>query len=156
MHPYITDLGDRDPVAILTETPQRLRELVAALGDGAFNRTYAAGKWTVQQVIAHLLHSEIAFNFRIRQALAVENYVAQSFDQDDWMRSEAALDGAETLAAYCSLRQFNLALYRHLTPTAQARPFRHPELGAMTVGLILSLMAGHELRHLSQLATIPT
>lgn len=155
MHPYITELGDRDPVAILTETPQRLRALVDGLGEGAFTRTYEAGKWTVQQVIAHLLHAEIAFNFRIRQALAVENYVAQSFDQDDWMNSETATDGPTTLAAYASLRQFNLALYGSLQEADRARPFLHPELGAMTVGSILQLMAGHELRHLAQVARIP-
>jgi uncharacterized damage-inducible protein DinB len=154
MHPYIAELGDRDPVMILTETPPRLRELVASLGDDAFTRTYEAGKWTVQQIIAHLLHAEIAFNFRIRQALAVEHYVAQSFDQDDWMKSEAATDGAATLEAYGHLRQFNLALYRSLSAADHARPFLHPELGEMNVGLILQLMAGHELRHLSQLDRI--
>ena len=156
MNPYANDLGDRDPIVVLTETPNRLRAVVARLGDSAFWRTYEEGKWTVQQIIAHLLQSEIAFNFRIRQALAIENYVAQSFDQDDWMRSEPAINGPVALEAYCHLRAFNLSLYRSLGASERTRLFRHPELGELTVGLILDLMAGHELRHLGQLESITT
>ena len=156
MNPYADDLGDRDPVAVLTEIPLRVRAVVARLGDGAFLRTYQEGKWTVQQIIAHLLQSEIAFNFRLRQALAIDDYVAQSFDQDDWMRSEPAINGSVALEAYFHLREFNLSLYRSLGASDRARSFRHPDLGELTVGLILSLMAGHELRHIAQLESIPT
>lgn len=156
MNPYANNLCDRDPMAVLSETPSRLRAIVASLGDGAFFRTYEEGKWTVQQIIAHLLQAEIAFNFRIRQALAIDDYVAQSFDQDDWMNSEPAINGSVALEAYRHLREFNLSLYRSLGSAERARPFRHPELGELTVGLILELMAGHELRHLGQLETIPT
>ena len=154
MNPYADDLGARDPITVLREAPTRICAVVAKLGDGAFLRTYEEGKWTVEQIIAHLLHAEIAFNFRIRQALAIENYVAQSFDQDDWMNSEPAINGSVALEAYDHLRQFNLALYASLSPAVLARPFLHPDLGEMTVGLIIELMAGHELRHLSLLETI--
>ena len=116
MNPYADDLGDRDPLTVLREAPTRIRAVVAKLGDGAFLRTYEAGKWTVAQIIAHLLHAEIAFNFRIRQALAIDNYVAQSFDQDDWMNSEPAIHGTVALEAYDHLRQFNLALYDSSCP----------------------------------------
>lgn len=154
MNPYAKELGDRDPIAVLTETPQRIRALIERLGADAFTRTYAAGKWTIAQILTHLAQCEIGFSQRLRQALVVENYMAQPFDQDDWMNSETVIDGALALEAFCSLRQFDLLLFRGLSETECARDFSNPALGPQTVGTILAIVAGHDLNHLAQLESI--
>ncbi len=154
MNPYAKELGDRDSVAVLTETPQRIRVEIARLGAEAFTHTYQEGKWTVAQILTHLVHCEIGFSQRIRQALVVENYIAQPFDQDAWMNSEAAMDGALALETFCSLRQFDLLLFRRLSNADRAISLANPERGPQTVGLLLEIMAGHDLNHLAQLESI--
>jgi uncharacterized damage-inducible protein DinB len=154
MNPYAKELGDRDPVAVLTETPTRIRAVVARLGADAFSRTYAEGKWNIAQLLTHLVQGEIGFSQRIRQALAVENYVAQLFDQDDWMNAETVFDGAVALEAFCSLRQFDLLLFQNLSEAQRATTLTNPELGPQTVNLLLEIVAGHDLNHLAQLESI--
>lgn len=155
MNPYAKELGDRDPVAVLAATPARIRAEIMRIGADAFTRTYEEGKWNIAQILTHLVQCEIGFSQRIRQALAVENYVAQLFDQDDWMYSETVIDGALALEAFCSLRQFDLLLFQHLTTAQRATALTNPERGAQTVNLLLEIMAGHDLNHLAQLESIP-
>lgn len=155
MNPYAKYLGDRDPLTVLTETPQRIRTQIERLGADAFTRIYAEGKWPVEKILTHLAQCEIGFSQRIRQALVVENYTAQPFDQDDWMKSEATFDGALALETFCTLRQFDLLLFRSLSEPDRAIRLENPERGPQTVGLLLEIMAGHDLNHVEQLESIP-
>ena len=154
MNPYAKELGDRDPLAVLAATPARIRAEIARIGANAFTCTYAEGKWNVAQILTHWTQGEIGFSQRIRQALAVENYVAQLFDQDDWMNSETVIDGALALEAFCSLRQFDLLLFQNLSEAQRATALTNPERGAQTVNLLLEIMAGHDLNHLGHLESI--
>lgn len=154
MNPYAKELGDRDPLVVLTETPARLRAELERLGPDAFARTYEEGKWNIAQILTHLAQCEIGFSQRIRQALAVENYIAQPFDQDDWMNSESVIDGKIALEAFCGLRQFDLLLFQNLNAAQRETALANPAMGPQTVNLLLEIMAGHDLNHLAQLASI--
>lgn len=155
MNPYAKYLGDRDPLVVLAETPDRISQQIERLGTDAFHRTYAEGKWPVGKILTHLVHCEIGFSQRIRQALVVENYVAQPFDQDDWMTSERNIDGALALSTFINLRKFDLILFQSLSEAERAISLANPERGPQTVGLLLEIMAGHDLNHLEQLESIP-
>jgi hypothetical protein len=65
-HPYSQFLGERDPLAVLAETQEKIPAIARALGTEGLKRTYAPGKWTAAQVIAHLADCEMAFGFRVR------------------------------------------------------------------------------------------
>jgi hypothetical protein len=45
-------------------------------------------------------------------------------------------------------------MWRALTPEQLARPFTHPEYGALTVSWILEQMAGHDIHHLKQFQAV--
>jgi len=117
-------------------------------------RAYASGKWTARQIFSHLADAEIAVGFRLRQALAENDYVVQPFDQDRWARRYADLDGQAAARAFCALRPWNVALVRTLTPSDLARPAMHPERGMESVEIIVKMLAGHDLNHLAQLEQI--
>lgn len=154
MNPYAKYLGDRDAIAVLSETPARIRAELARIGADAFTRTYEEGKWNVAQILTHLVQCEIGFSQRIRQALTVNDYVAQPFDQDDWMNSETVIDGKVALETFCSLRQFDLLLFQYLTAEQRATALTNPERGQQTVNLLLEIMAGHDLNHIGHLESI--
>lgn len=158
MNPYTERilglLGDRPPVASLEASSKRIESLVSALGRGGLARSYAPGKWTANQILAHLADAEIAIGFRLRQALAEDNYTIQPFDQELWAKRYGALDGALAARTFTTLRQWNLALIRSLKPEELARPALHPERGPESVEIIIKMLAGHDLNHLAQLETI--
>ena len=155
-NPYAMDLGGRDPLAALAETPGRIEKAVAGWRDADFEGTYAPGKWSFRKLLVHLAQTEMALPNRARMALATDRYVAQAFSQDDWMAIDHGAPARTALDAYVALRQFNLAMWRALTPEQLARPFAHPEYGELTVGWIMAQMAGHDIHHLKQFSTSST
>jgi hypothetical protein len=153
-NPYGKALGDRDTMRALCDTPERLRALAERMTPAQFAGSYAPGKWTAQQLFLHLAQTELAFSMRVRMALTTDAYVVQPFDQDSWLRREPESGGLEAARAYYALRQFNLPLYRSLTPAERATRLLHPERGEMRVEWILESLAGHELHHLAHVETV--
>jgi hypothetical protein len=150
-NPYAVDLGDRDPVAALGETPDRYVDLLGTWTPEQFERSYAPGKWTARQVLIHLTQAELMVQPRVRLALTASDYVVQPFEQDDLVALEPSVDAHTALSAYRTLRQFALPLFESLTPSQLATTCRHPQMGTLDVRWFLVMLAGHELRHLRQL-----
>jgi len=146
-NPYHADLGGREPIAAMRETPGRIQALVATMTDARLERSYAPGKWTGAQLLVHLAHAEMALTVRARMALTQPDYLAQPFDQDRWLARESASAGQAALAAYLAMRQLNLHLFANLSAADLATSFRHPEYGELTVQWLLEMIAGHELHH---------
>jgi hypothetical protein len=151
VNPYAPDLGDRDPVASLAETPERYLALVGRWTPEMFERPYAPGKWTARQVLIHLAQAELMVQPRVRLALTSPAYVVQPFEQDDVLALERDVDAQTALQMYASLRRFALPFFRSLTPQQLAVTCTHPQMGTLDVRWFLVMLAGHELRHLRQL-----
>lgn len=154
LNPYGADLGGRDALQALAETPGRLREVVERWGEDRFERSYAPGKWTARQVIIHLAQTELALGSRARFALSQEGYTAQAFSQDDWLPLDDSVDCRTALDAYTSVRRLNLAMFRSAPAERLDRAFQHPEYGRLTVRWIMEQMAGHDIHHLKQVERI--
>jgi DinB superfamily len=150
-NPYADDLGSNDPLTVLADTPQRIRALVEQWPADRWERSYAPGKWTAAQIIAHLAQTELALTTRLRFAASAPGYVAQPFSQDDWIGLDAQADPRVALDAYTALRRLNVAMFRNLTPAQRARPFTHPEYGELTPDWVAGQLAGHDIHHLKQL-----
>ena len=117
-------------------------------------RSTAPGKWSAREILCHLADCEIAFGFRLRQALAEDDHVIQPFDQEKWAKPYAAYDSEAALATFTALRRWNIALVRSLPQQAMSKPVSHPERGQMIFRTIIETMAGHDLNHLQQLEKI--
>ena len=153
-NPYAADLGDREPLDALADTPGGIRQLVEGWTDAEFERTYGPGKWSARQVLIHLAQTELALTTRVRFALAEEGYAAQALLQDAWLPLDAQASARVALDAYMSLRALNLALWRSLTPEQRQRQFTHPEYGTLNTWWVAAQLAGHDIHHLKQLAQI--
>lgn len=147
-NPYVAALGDMDVMRALADTPERIRSLVERLTPAQFAHSYEPGKWTAAQLLVHLAQVEMAFSLRVRMAITSDTYVVQPFEQDDWLVREPAMPGLDAFRGYYAMRQFNLPLYRSLTPAELRKPLTHPERGALLVESVLETLAGHERHHL--------
>ena len=153
-NPYGAALGDMDVIRALADTPERLRSLAERMTLQQYAQSYAPGKWTAGQLFLHLAQTELAFCMRVRMAITTANYVVQPFDQDTWLQREPLVAGIDAFRGYYTMRQFNLPLYRSLTPAERRRPLTHPERGPMLVEWILETLAGHERHHLKHVEAI--
>ena len=152
--PYSQDLGDREPVAAIRETTDRIRAITSGWTPAQFERSYAPGKWSARQILTHLGQTELALGTRARMALSTPNYVAQSFDQDAWIARESAMSGADAVEAFAAMSRMNAALFAATSPADRQIALSHPEYGALTVDWIIHQMAGHQIHHLAQLEVI--
>jgi hypothetical protein len=152
--PYSKFLGDREPIQAIRDNIEKIRSLTTGWSTGQFERTYAPGKWTARQILTHLAQTELAFGTRIRMALTVPNYVAQSFDQNNWLAREATLSGRDATDTLLTLGNLNIALFASLSTADRAIPFSHPEYGSLTVDWIIHTAAGHQINHVQQLEQI--
>ena len=153
-NPYAADLGTREPIAAMRETADRIAALAADWTPAQFERTYAPGKWTARQILIHLAQTELALGTRARMALSTPNYVAQAFNQDEWLARDSALTGKEALDAFVAVATMNRAMFERLSAAEREIPLRHPEYGDLTVGWILDQIAGHQIHHFQQLEQI--
>jgi hypothetical protein len=154
MNPYASYLGSRDPLHTIGETAERLRSLIGRIGADRVDLPIAPGKWSPRQITCHLADCELAFSFRLRQALAEDGHVMQPFDQDRWAANYAAYDASAALTVFTAVRGWNVALLRSLPAAAFARTVSHPERGEMTFQTIVETMGGHDLNHLQQLERV--
>ena len=153
-NPYGNDLAGRDPLEVMRDAVNRIRTLVGQWSPAQFERSYAPGKWTARQLLIHLAQTEVALGNRARMALSTQAYVAQPFDQDQWIARDGSLGAREALEALGAMSAMNRAMFASLSASDRATPLSHPEYVALTVDWILQQMAGHLLHHLKQLEQI--
>jgi uncharacterized damage-inducible protein DinB len=153
-NPYAEDLGSLDPLKALAATPKRIQTLIAKWPAKQWEKSYAPGKWSARRILVHLAQTELALTTRVRFAASQDGYVAQPFDQDQWLALDDRADGATALGAYVALRRLNVMMFTGMTPKQRTRPFTHPEFGRLTPDWVAAQLAGHDIHHLKQLKQI--
>ncbi len=154
MNPYVRQLGSRDPLKVVATTARHLEQLSVALGPVRMLESPAQGKWTPLEILCHLADCELAFGYRIRQALAEEPHVVQPFDQELWAHHYDGYDAQAAMMTFSCIRQWNLMLVRSVSAEAMDRRIIHPQRGPMTFRELIETIAGHDLNHLAQLEAI--
>ena len=150
LNPYAIDLGERDALEVIAQTPKRMAQVVEGLSTAEIEKRPAPGKWSVREIVAHLADCEIAFGFRLRQSYGGQPLL-QPFDQDAWARAYGVYATEQAMATFAALRAWNVAFVGGLTEEDKQLPAVHPERGEMTLWTIVETMAGHDLHHLAGL-----
>jgi uncharacterized damage-inducible protein DinB len=153
-NPYANHLGGREPVEAMRDSAGRIRTLVSQWSPAQFERSYASGKWTARQILIHLAQTELALGNRARMALSTPGYVAQPFDQEQWIGRDGSLGAREALEAFDAMSTMNRTMFGSLSAAERATTLSHPEYGELTVDWIIQQMAGHHIHHLRQLEQI--
>jgi len=158
--PYVTEtlalLGDRDPLTVMAETPAWLATHIEPLSAELLTRPEGEGKWSIAQVLAHLVDAEIAYGWRLRILLTQENPPLPGYDQGVWLTrfDYANANPAMSLATLTALRSWNLRVWRTATAADLERLGMHPERGLEPLSKLRQLVAGHDLRHRRQIERI--
>jgi hypothetical protein len=154
LHGY---LGGKDPVQSLRETPGKLTDLVRDVPEATLRRPPAPGKWSVAEIMAHLVDSELVAAYRIRAILGAEDGAPiAAYDQDRWAAAGnyGAVPAGASLASFSALRAMNLRLLESLSASAWNKYGMHAERGRESIRDLVQLLAGHDLNHLSQIGKI--
>ena len=119
-------------------------------------RRPARGKWSISEILGHLLDTEFVYGYRYRMALSEPGRPIQAYDQAVWTETlrHRRLSAPRTVAQIQLLRKINLELVTSVPRRAWKRYGEHQERGRETVRRTLELIAGHDLNHLAQIQAI--
>ena len=113
------------------------------------------GKWSIAEIVGHLVDTEYVYGFRLRMALSESGRPVQAYDQAVWTRT---LRHQKRSAARMAGDPDDASRHPGGGRVGAARHWKryglHPERGKETVRRTLELVAGHDLNHLDQIRAI--
>ncbi|UCC83902.1 MAG: DinB family protein [Gemmatimonadota bacterium] len=149
---YVDLVPEGDILVILAAEMQRTLDVLAGVGPKQADHRYAPEKWSVKEVIGHIIDAERVFGYRALHFARRDPAPLPSMEENDWARaSNAAARSIQSLAGEFELvRRSHIALFRgfdeelsKLSGTASGYEF--------SVRTFPYLMAGHEMHHRSVL-----
>jgi hypothetical protein len=146
---YISKVPEGDVLEMLGDQESLFRRLPNSCSPDREVYRYADGKWSVREVVGHLIDAERVFGHRAFRIGRGDETPLPGFDEQKYIagsdyhaRPLASL--ADELAA---VRATNLTLFRHLPPAAWTRvgtANTHP----VSVRALAFILAGHTNHHL--------
>jgi hypothetical protein len=151
-------LRGRDPLKLQAAAPSRLAKLLKGVSGAKARTRPAPGKWSIQEIVAHIADTELVGGYRIRAILGAPGTPLIGFDQDAWVTAlhYDQRDLKRSYEQYRLLREANLALLKSLAPEQWKYSGHHNERGEETIETITKMFAGHDLNHFQQIERILT
>jgi hypothetical protein len=146
-------LDGRDPIEVLGQTASTLADIVTNHPAEILRARAIQGKWTPNEIIGHLTDSEWVYGYRLRLILCEDEPSILGIKQDDWVASQRHNESepSELVEIFRTLRLLNLSVWKRMSPADLQRTGQHNERGAESLGMMLGLLAGHDLSHLDQI-----
>jgi DinB superfamily len=146
-------VGEQEPLDVMTRTADQLDEIVRKYPAAVLRARPFEEKWTPNEIIGHLTDSEWVYGYRLRLILCEENPTILGMDQNLWVKGERHNERAPAAHAemFRTMREYNLVLWRQVKPEDLKRTGMHNERGPESLGLLLRMLAGHDLSHVGQI-----
>ena len=146
---YVERATDPDIVSTLRGQLADTVDLLRGLTEVKAAIRYAPGKWSVKEVVGHMIDTERIFSTRLLKFARGERVSLPGFDQDEYVAA-ADFDN-RTLRSlvheYEHVRKSNLALFESLSADAWQLSGTAND-ASFTVRSIAYIIAGHERHHL--------
>jgi len=145
---YIGLVGDGEVIALLESQIRETVALLRGIPDSRCPKRYAAGKWSINEIVGHLIDAERIFGNRALRFARGDTNPIPGFEQDDYVVAGQFDDFplSELTSEFEAVRKDTCYLYRHMSEEATAR--RGNANGAeVSVRALAYITAGHELHH---------
>lgn len=146
-----------DVLAILASTPEKLRREVSTIPLRAMKTRPATGKWSVQEILAHLADvEELGMRARVAAMIDEDEPVLLPFDQEKRAVDlrYGHKDPRRSLESVARQRRANVRWLRTLKPAQLKRKGHHQGVGGITAGEMIHEWAFHDLGHLKQILEV--
>lgn len=149
---YLAKVPEGDLLDILEGQWEELGCLLEELDDEAADYRYAEGKWSVKELLGHLLDAERIFAYRLLCIARGEQAPLPGFDENAYVANGGfdARPLESLLEEYDLVRGSTLALLRGLDEAAFDRRGTSNK-NPVSVRALAWILAGHEHHHMSVL-----
>ncbi|MDT5268049.1 MAG: hypothetical protein QOH49_235 [Acidobacteriota bacterium] len=134
----------------LKEHLEATKDFILSLPEERLSFRYAEGKWTIKEILAHIIDDERIYAYRALRFARNDKTELPGFEQDAYVLYSGANERSikDLLDELTTVRQATLSLFEGLDGAALMRT-------GMADGKIMSVraaayhIAGHEMRHLN-------
>jgi hypothetical protein len=151
---YISLPHEKEIVATLGKQIESTLGLIRGLSDAEGDRRYAPGKWSVREVVGHLIDAERIFGYRAMRFARNDATPLPGFDENSFVANAGF--GSRSLADLADefehTRKSNVYLFKNLDGDASMRRGVSNN-NEISVRAIAYVIAGHELHHMEILRT---
>lgn len=144
---YIAQVSEEEILPVLRSQMDTLDVLLNRVTPEQETYRYAEGKWSIREIVGHLIDGERVFGYRALCIARGENQDLPGFEQDDYIAAARydSIDLDDLLSELRLLRLANLAFMRNLDDLDWAR-VGTANANEVSVRALAFIMAGH-LRH---------
>jgi hypothetical protein len=149
---YIAKIGGVEVLDLLERQSEQLRNLASAASPEQQEYRYASGKWSVREVVGHLIDGERVFGHRAFRIGRGDQTPLPGFDENEYVAASGYhhRDLASLAEEFALVRAANLAILKNLSEedwrhigTANGYP--------VSVRALAFIMAGHVEHHVALL-----
>ena len=145
---YIDLVPAGDLTEILEKNLQNTLLLVSSLGSEKLRFRYAPGKWSIPQILVHMIDTERIFSYRVLRISRGDQTPLPGYEENDYAAASRAdeRDFKDILEEYSSVRKATLSLFKSLSAEDLLRKgtSNGKEISA---GALCYMLAGHEIHH---------
>ena len=149
---YIARVSENDVVPVLRSQLDELDELLSKVKPDGETYAYAEGKWSIRELVGHLIDAERVFGYRAFCIARGERQNLPGFDQNDYLLTAPyrQTDLEDLLSELRLVRLANIAMLRSLDEAAWARLGTAND-NEVSVRALVFIMAGHVRHHMEVL-----
>jgi hypothetical protein len=145
---YVKQIDEPDMLQALRISGHRMQELVHVIPDARADFAYAPGKWTVKELLCHMMDAERIFCYRALRFARNDKTPLSGFEENDYApQANASGRSLQKIASELShLRACTIDLFESFTPEMLTRKgtANKNELSVIAIGFIIP---GHETHH---------
>ena len=147
---YISLIEDGELMSALERQPSELRSMLNGLDEEKGKHAYADGKWSIKEVLSHLIDGERIFSYRVLRISRGDETPIEGFEQDGYSENSHANERSfEDLLEELSLqREANIRMLKNLRNDDWKR-FGTASQSPVSVRALGFIMAGHVRHHIN-------
>jgi hypothetical protein len=146
--PYIQSLDDVELIEELEICLHEFIKFVQNIPMDKFDYQYEVGKWTIKEIIQHLIDSERVFSYRALRISRNDNTPLPGFDENDYVvNSNGKMRSLQSLLTEMAVvRQSTLSLFNSFSPEQLMKIgiASNREVSVRAIGFII---IGHQKHH---------
>lgn len=145
---YINRVGDQDLFKLLNSQILSLQSLVSEISEEQENFRYADGKWTIKEVIGHILDTERIMAYRALCIARGDKTSFPGFDENEYVKHAnfAHRSLYDLVHEFAITREANLQLFKSFDQVA-INQVGLANNNKVSVRALLYIIAGHYLHH---------
>jgi uncharacterized damage-inducible protein DinB len=145
---YVSLVPDADVVETLTRQNEDTLALLGGVTEERAGFRYEPGKWSIKQIVGHLIDTERIFAYRALAIARGEQKPLPGMEQDEYMATTNfdARTLADLAEEFSHVRRANTLMLRGLSDEAWSRRGVASD-NEVTVRAIAYIIAGHEAHH---------